>query len=90
MKENFNYFGFLDNFAYTLLILAIFPFYTRNKVISRLGVKIFTNMTIFVDFTGRAFLGHINDKSSQFQVLKKTRVKFGLISKFSRNLNFRF
>ena len=50
--------------------------------------KFVTENMIFVDFTGGDIFSPC--ESSQFQVLKKTGVKFGLISKFSRYLNFCF
>ena len=52
----------------------------RKKVIFRLRVKFFTDMTIVADFTeGGIFRPY---ESPQFQVLKKTGLKFGLILRY--------
>ena len=56
----------------------------RKKVIFRLRVKFFTDMTIVADFTeGGIFRPY---ESPQFQVLKKTGLKFGLILKLAQIL----
>ena len=71
MKKSFTYFGFWANFNYVLPILAICLFHSRKNVISRLRVKIFTDMAIFVDFTGRGIFRPY--KSSHFKFGKKQR-----------------
>ena len=88
MKGN----SFISVFGQTTFIFCQFTeisVQTRKNVISGLSEKFFTDMTINIDFTeGSIFMPY---ESSQSQFLKKTEktgVKFGLISKFSRNLNF--
>ena len=88
MNEKISYLSYWANYTYFLPILAIFQFQTQTNVISMLRVKFVTDKMIFVDFTGGDIFSPC--ESSQFQVLKKTGVKFGLISKFSRYLNFCF
>ena len=84
----FHLFWSFGRFCLFFADYAIFQFFMRKKVIFRLRVKFFTDMTIVADFTeGGIFRPY---ESPQFQVLKKTGLKFGLILKFSRNLNFRF